>query len=104
MSVQAFLYVDQAVAALQFDLDTLGSINLDPSIPKQLAYNRLPNGKLRILIFGLNLSTFIGKFASADARINSIGNVVAADPVGIAIDASIGLLSKPEGIGIFVIK
>ena len=99
-----FLYVSKPVASLQFDLDTQGSITLDPSVQKQASTNRLPDGKLRVIVFGLNITTFTGRFASVSGAINSISNVVAANADGTVSNAAVSKLSPPKGVKVVVKK
>lgn len=104
MAFSAFLYVSKPVASLQLDLDTEGSITLDPSVQKQMATNRLPDGKLRVIIYGLDQSTFGGMFATVSQPVNSITNVVGANPDGSNAGVEVSKMSSPQGVGVTVIK
>jgi hypothetical protein len=98
-----FLYVSKTVASLQFDLETVGSVTLEPTIQKQMVSNRLPDGKLRVIIFSLSQVEFIGKFASVDSAVTLISNVVGADKDGIATGALVTTAaspSKPQSVNI----
>lgn len=99
MAFAVFLFVDKPVASLQFDLDTQGSISLDPSVStKQLVANRLSDGKLRVVIFGLNQSVFSGKFATGTAPIKSITSVIGSTPDGSNAGVAMQSLSSPKNV------
>jgi hypothetical protein len=100
---RTYLFVDVDVASLQFDATTTGTIILDGSVGKQMATNRLPDGKLRVIIYGLDVNTFSGKFATVNAFVLAISGVVAASPTGTLVNASIKTLSSPRGMTIQVI-
>ena len=95
-----WLFVDKPVASLQADLETSGSISLDltPDLGKQLQSAPQPGGKVRIIVFGLNQTTFSGRFASVDVPVAGISNVVTADPDGNDAGASVSKLSAPTGL------
>ena len=95
-----WLFVDKPVASLQADLETSGSISLDlsPDLGKQLQSAPQPGGKVRIIVFGLNQSTFTGRFASVDAPVAGISGVVGADPNGGDAGALVSKLSAPTGL------
>lgn len=92
-----FLYVDKPIASLQFDIGTSGTVTLDASINKQIA--SAPVGdKTRIIIYGLNQETFVGKFADVNADVSTITNVVAASPDGTKVDVVVTTLSQPQNL------
>jgi len=95
-----WLFVDKPVASLQADLETSGSISLDltPDLGKQLQSAPQPGGKIRIIVFGLNQSTFTGRFASVGAPVAGISGVVGANPDGSDAGASVSKLSAPTGL------
>jgi hypothetical protein len=107
MAFVVFLYVDKPVAALQFDADVQGSISLtlDPSSQKSISTNRLPSGKLRVVIYGLNQNTFSGKFASVNGSITvDQSTVVGSDPNGAGVGAAVKNLSSPQNVRVTVKK
>ena len=95
-----WLFVDKPVASLQADIETSGSISLTllPGLGKQLQSALLSNGVVRIIVFGLNQTTFSGPFASVDASVAGISNVVGASPDGGDAGASVSKLSAPTGL------
>ena len=102
------LQVSTPVAALQCDIETTGTAQIISSLTtKQLTSNRLPDGKLRIVIFGLNQEIFTGAFATVDAPVQSISGVVLSDAAGTLVTGSIdmlittsSLLPAPENVSI----
>jgi hypothetical protein len=98
MAIAGFLYVNTPVASLQFDVETEGTITLDPSVQKQSVTNRLPNGKLRVIIFGLNQVVFSGKFATTDKPVIGVSNVVGSKLDGTNAGAMVSKISPPTGI------
>jgi hypothetical protein len=100
MAAATYLYVDRPVASLQCDLDTpagTATLDLDPSLQKQIMAAPV-NGKLRVLVFGLNQSVFSGRFASVDAAVSGISGVVGANPDASDAGAIVTKLSKPIGL------
>ena len=97
--MSAYLYVDKPVASLQFDVVTLGNVSLSPNITdKQIATNRLQSGLLRVIIYGLNQTMFSGRFASADADVVSVTNIVGADGNANGVDCIVLALSQPKNV------
>jgi hypothetical protein len=96
----AYLYVDRPVASLQCDVETVGDAitMIDPSLNKMLNTGRLPNGKLRIVIFGLGQETFSGKFASVNSYCESISDVVGANPDASNAGVDVKWLNSPTGL------
>jgi len=95
-----WLFVDKPVASLQADIETAGNISIDlaPDLGKQLQSAPQQDGKVRIIVFGLNQTTFSGRFASVDASVAGITGVVTADPNGGDAGASVSKLSTPTGL------
>lgn len=93
-----FLYVDKPVASLQFDLDTAGKVTLDSSITYKQLVTSVVNGKVRVLIYGLNQTTFSGRFAEVSSPVASISNIVAADPDANQVQVSIKTLHAPANM------
>lgn len=101
LAATVFLQVTEPVAALQCDLTTSGNAHAVPALViKQLSSNRLPNGKLRIVVHGLNTNTFSGTFATVDAKVTAIEGVVAANPDGTQSSATVKKVSKTTGLKI----
>jgi hypothetical protein len=98
-----YLYVSPAVASLQFDLDTAGAIQLDPSVHKSIATSQV-SGKTRVIIYALDQAEFVGKFASVSAPVSSITNIVGAKGNGDNANASVNKLSNVQGLRITVKK
>jgi|WetSurMetagenome_2_1015567.scaffolds.fasta_scaffold225275_2 hypothetical protein len=100
MSVTSLLYVSKPVSSLQVDINTTGTVTLvlDPSYDKQLDTESV-DGVLRIIVEGYNENTFVGLFATVDAPILSIGNIVTADADGLDAEANIynTIISSPVG-------
>lgn len=96
-AVTIYLQVSTSVSALQCDLSTTGAAQITSNLgtTKQLVSARLPNGKLRIIVYGLNQTTFIGTFASVNAKVNGISNTVTSSPSGLQTSAVIGRKSNP---------
>ena len=92
-----FLLVNKPVASLQCDVKTSGKATLILSgTAKTMQQATLPDGLLRILIFGLDQSTFSGVFVSIDAVVESISNVIAANPDATNANANVVKLSSPD--------
>jgi hypothetical protein len=104
LMLAVFLYVDQPVSTLQFDLDTPGQISLASGVDKDIATNRLANGKLRVIVYKLNLSVFQGKFANVDNNVSAISGVVGSDPNGLPVNCRVTTLSQPKNLNISVNK
>lgn len=99
MAAVVYLQVTGSVATLQCDLDTTGSVVKVVSLTtKDLQTNRLPNGKLRVLVYGLNQATFTGTFAVVDAPVTAISGVVAANPDGTQSRQTVKKVSKPKNL------
>jgi hypothetical protein len=92
--MMVFLYVDKPVAGLQFDLDTTGTVTLQDTVQKQIAQAPV-NGKVRVLIYGLNQATFQGKFAMVNAPVNGVSNVVGAALDGSQVRVTLRTLRPP---------
>jgi hypothetical protein len=102
--IAVFLYVDKPVSTLQFDLDTPESstITLSGVTDKQIMTNRV-GGKLRVVIFGLNQSTFQGRFATVgNGKITGISGVVGSKPDATNAGANILILHQPEGLNVTI--
>jgi len=99
MAATVYLQVTGPVSALQCDLDTTGAAQIVAGLTsKQLTSNRLQNGKLRIVVYGLNQSVFSGTFATVDAPVSGITGIVTSNPDGTASAATIKKISKPRGL------
>ena len=92
--MMVFLYVDKPVASLQFDLDTTGTVALVDTVQKQIAQAPV-NGKVRVIIYGLNQAVFQGKFATVNAQVSSVSNVVGAALDGSPVSVTVKTLSPP---------
>lgn len=92
--MMVFLYVDQPVASLQFDLDTTGAVTLVDTVQKQIAQAPV-NGKVRVIIYGLNQAVFQGKFATVNAPVSGVSNAVGAALDGSPVPVAIKTLSPP---------
>lgn len=92
-----FLFCDQPVASLQFDVDTIGTVSLEAGIQKQIATAPVA-GKIRVIIYGLNQSTFSGRFAIVSGPVNGISGVVAAAPDGTAVTVTLSKIASPESL------
>ena len=99
--MMVFLYVDKPVASLQFDLDTTGTVALVDTVQKQIAQAPV-NGKVRVIIYGLNQVSFQGKFATVDSRVSGVFNVVGAGLDGLPVPVTIRTLSPPGQIKIMI--
>lgn len=99
-----FLFVDKPVATLQFDLESPGQVTLASGIDKQIATNRLANGKLRVIIYSLNQSVFQGRFASVDSEIATITNVVGAKADATDAGCTVIKLSQPKNLNAVIKK
>lgn len=99
MAAACYLIVDRPVASLQLDLETTGQAVslLDPALGKMFATGRQTDGKLRIIVYGLNQDTFSGRFASVDAPVTGISGVIGANPDASDSGAVVVQLSKPTG-------
>jgi len=108
MAFSAYLFVEPPVSSLQFDLNIGAGANilsvLPPSLQKSLETNRLPNGLLRVLVFGLNQAVFGGMFATSDTPINSVSDIVGSLPDGSNANANVGWVSQPQGVTFSVDK
>jgi hypothetical protein len=92
LAASMYLQVSPQVASLQCDLDTTGTVQLNPALTsKQITSQRLSNGLLRIFVWGFNQSTFSGTFAAVDAPVVSISNQVTASSSGVSAGATISL-------------
>jgi hypothetical protein len=84
------LSVDKAITTIQMDLTTTGNVTLAQAVldkGKSMSVSTV-NGKLRVIIFGLNQTTFSGVIVSVDAPVTAVTNVVASDAVG-AVTATV---------------
>jgi hypothetical protein len=100
----AYLFVDRPVASLQLDLQTAGQAisMLEAGLGKFFSTGRQADGKLRIIVFGMNQETFSGKFASVDAAVTAISGVIGANPDASDAGAKVVMLSKPTGLRIVI--
>lgn len=100
MAVSGFLYVDGPVSTLQFDVDTEGELTsaIDPAAAKLFQSNRLSATRLRVVIFGLNVTTFVGKIAEAPKPVLGILNVVGANPDASAAAVNVKYLGAPSNL------
>jgi hypothetical protein len=92
--MMVFLYVDKPVASLQFDLDTTGAVSLVDTVQKQIVQAPV-NGKVRVIIYGLNQAVFQGRFATANAPVSGVSNVVGAALDGSPVPVTVKALSPP---------
>lgn len=99
MTATVYLQVTGPVASLQCDLDTAGTVELMSGITtKQLSTNRLSDGRLRVLVYGLNQATFSGAFATVDKTVQGISGVVTANPDATQSTETVKKVSKPRGL------
>lgn len=99
------LILTSPVASVQFDLSTTGTVTMVPSITdKTMATNKLPDGKTRVIIYGLNQSTFTGKFAQVSAPVTTITGVVGANPDGTTAVVEIKKLTPPLNLRLAIAK
>jgi len=101
--ILVFLYVDKPVASLQFDMLTAGTVTLSGSVNKQIAIGSV-GGKTRVIIYGLDQTTFVGKFAQIDADISQISGVVGADAGATPIAVTVKSLSQPKHVKVEKVK
>ena len=101
LMIAVFLYVDKPVASLQFDVVTTASISLDNIVKnsKQIAVNTIDDKK-RVIIYGLNQDTFVGKFAEVSGGIGTITNIVGVNPDATVVAVSIKPLNQPKDVNI----
>ncbi|MGA2264164.1 MAG: hypothetical protein ABSH28_22360 [Acidobacteriota bacterium] len=92
--MMVFLYVDKPVASLQFDLDTTGAVTLVDTVQKQIAQAPV-NGKIRVIVYGLNQVVFQGRFATVNAPVSGVSNVVGAALDGSPVSVTVKTLSPP---------
>jgi hypothetical protein len=64
----------------------------------------MTDGKLRVIIFGLDQIVFSGRFASAGKPISSIANIVGSSLDGSNANASVTKMSSPQGVTVSVKK
>jgi hypothetical protein len=87
------LSIIQAVASIQMDLTTTGTVTLAPAVVaagKSLSTSTV-GGKLRVVIFGLNQSTFSGAIATVSAPVTAVSGVTAADAAGQAVAVTVSV-------------
>ena len=98
-----WLYVDKPVASLQLDLDTDGQAvsAIDPALGKFFSAGSV-GGLLRIVIFGMNQTTFSGHFCIVDSPVRSISGVIGSNPDATDAHAMVTMLSSPEGLTVTV--
>lgn len=94
-----FLFVDKPVSTLQMDIDTAGDIT-GLVADKDFTTNRLPDGKLRVVIWRLNRTEFTGRFASISMTVRGITNVVGADKDANAVQVRIATLGGVNNLTI----
>jgi hypothetical protein len=99
--MMVFLYVDKPVASLQFDLDTTGAITLVDTVQKQIVQAPV-NGKVRVIIYGLNQAVFQGKFATVNAPVSGVSNVVGAALDGSPVPIMVKTLSPPGKVTVMI--
>lgn len=104
MAAVCYLFVDKPVAALQLDLDTIGQATstIDASLGKLFATGRTTDGKLRIIIYGLNQATFQGQFAAVDAPVTGISGVIGSNPDASDAGARVVRLSKVADVSLLI--
>jgi hypothetical protein len=98
--MMAMLFVNSQVASLQCDLTTTGEHVTSLVSNKSASINRLPNGKLRVVVFGLNQDVFSGRFAEVDADVQLVENVVASSPDGQPVAVTIQTVNSPKNLGV----
>jgi hypothetical protein len=94
-----FLYCDQPVASLQFDLETGGTVTLQSTVQKQIVTAPV-NGKIRVIIYGLNQVVFRGRFAQVSGPVAGISGVVGASVDGTQVDVKVTKVSPARGLQI----
>ena len=95
------LSVDVPVSSLQFDMDSNGTVTLEPSVAASKSVATAPVGNItRVVIFGVNQTEFSGKFAMVSAPIASISNVTGAKGDGTNANASVVKLSQVQGVNV----
>jgi hypothetical protein len=87
------LYVDVPVSSLQFDLETAGDVVLAPGIPKDAITNRIGN-ILKVIVFRMNTAEYSGLFATVNAKVDGISNVVGARGDATDAGATVRTLSQ----------
>lgn len=96
----AYLFVDKPVSSLQCDVVTEGSATSTVGVEsnKMMTANRLPDGKLRVVIYGLGQEVFSGKFAEIDDACLDVGGVVGANPDATDAHCAVVWLNSPDGV------
>lgn len=91
------LYISQPVAVVQMDIDTEGTATSLVE-GKTVSQNRLPNGKLRVVLFGLNQDVFEGACIEISKDVSGIENVVAANPDAEEVEVLIEYVNAPKDL------
>ncbi len=98
--MKTILFVNKEVASLQCDVLTSGRVTLivDAAKEKSIQVSPLPDGFIRIMVFGMNQNLFSGAFVHVDDFISSITNVVCADANAGNAHAVISKISSPANV------
>jgi len=67
---------------------------------KNVESNRHPDGKLRIIVFGLNQDEVSGRLFSINEDVISVSGVVASSPGAELIEVNITAMNSPSGLKI----
>lgn len=94
------LLVDKPISSLQCDLETSGTVHSTISIDKQLVSIRMPNGHLRVIIYGINRLVFSGKFAEIDAAVLGISGIIGSTQDAMDAKAVVTALGSPSQLRI----
>jgi hypothetical protein len=76
----------------QFAMDT---------VQKQIAQAPV-NGKVRVIICGLNQAVFQGRFATVNAPASGVSNVAGADLDGSPVPVTVQILSPPGPVKVMI--
>lgn len=99
-----WLFVDRPVASLEVYLVTSGEATslLAPKLGKTFSSARQQDGRLKILVFGLNRTEFQGRFAEVADRVTEISGVVGADPDGNSTGAIVMQIPQAGTISVLL--
>lgn len=92
-------FVDQRIAAIQFDVVGSGAFTIEAGIDKQVTTSPL-QGRTRVIVYGMNQVEFQGRFLNLSGNVQSVSNVVACDKDAREVAVNLTWLGSPDNLRI----